>query len=92
MNELIEQNKRIYNDYIKLKNSIVNAVNAFKTNDESLEKFIQDLAELEYEVLNTNTNNDKHNTSFGASKEKNGLLTTEMFYDYNATEVKKSVN
>ena len=56
--ELTEQNKVLKADYVKLKNSIVSTINAFRTNDEDLEKFIQDLAKLEYE---TSVNEKKKN-------------------------------
>ena len=44
---ILEQNKKLKAEYANLKNAIINTVNAFKSNDEGLEKFIQDLADLE---------------------------------------------
>ena len=84
ISELMDQNKKLTLEYTKLKNSIVGTINAFKTNDEGLEKFIQELAEIEHSSPSVtqftqtlgNMTTDKDSVKYLYSKTKKDLQNT----------------
>jgi len=76
--ELTEQNKVLKADYVKLKNSIVSTINAFKTNDEDLERFIQDLSKLEYETSTSAYEKKKIGSKESDKPSKDKVNTSEI--------------